>query len=204
MRILIDGYNVMYAGGLLGRQFGPDGFRQARHRFLNDLAATLGATEAYLTTVVFDAATAPPDRASSARHKGLTILYAVDSDDADTRIEELIAHHSNPKNLTVVSSDHRIQKAALRRRSKIMTADAFWTDLDARKERKRTARSLATIEAVATPSTPTETDAAYWAAEFGDLAESEEARALFAPDPIFPTDADLARIAREVDAEFQR
>ena len=204
MRTLIDGYNVMYAGGLLGRKFGPDGFRQVRHRFLNDLAASSGATEAYLTTVVFDAATAPPDRASTARHKGLTILYAVDSDDADTRIEELIAHHSSPKHLTVVSSDHRIQKAALRRRSKIMTADAFWVDLDARKARKRTAHALAKIESNSPSSMPIETDAADWVAEFGALADSEEARALFAPDPLFPTDADLARIAREVDAEFRR
>ena len=203
MRTLIDGYNVMYAGGLLGRKFGPTGFRQTRQRFLNDLAATLGATEAYLTTVVFDAATAPPDRANLTRHKGLTVVYAVDSDDADTRIEELIAGHSNPKNLTVVSSDHRIQKAALRRRSKIMTADAFWTDLDARKARLRTARNLAAIESVAATDAPSQNDVAYWTAEFGDLLESDEAHALFAPDPLFPTDADLARIAREVDADFR-
>ena len=203
MRILIDGYNLMYAGGLLGRKFGLDGFRQARHRFLSNLADALGSTESHLTTVVFDAATAPPDRANTTRHKGLTILFAADSEDADTRIEELIAHHSSPKSLIVVSSDHRIQKAALRRRSKILTADAFWTELDLRKSRKKSDRAKIILESTANRSTSTlsESDAAYWVAEFADLAESDEARDLFTPDSHFPTDADLSRIAREVDAE---
>ena len=204
MRTLIDGYNLMYAGGLLGRKFGPDGFRQARHRFLNDLATTLDTTEAHLTTVVFDAAAAPPDRASVAHHKGITILYAVDSDDADTKIEELIAHHSSPKTLTVVSSDHRLQKAALRRRSKVMSADAYWTEMDSRKARKKMASRQPFPEPAGRTAPLTPDESAFWVAEFGDLVDSGAARELFFPDSIFPTDADLARIAREVDAEFCR
>ena len=204
MRTLIDGYNLMYAGGLLGRKFGPDGFRQVRHRFLNDLAATLDPTEAHLTTVVFDASAPPPDRASVTHHKGITVLFAVDVDDADTRIEELIAHHSSPKTLTVVSSDHRIMKAALRRRSKVMTADAFWTEMDTRKARKLRPIASPTLEPIAKTSAPTELEAAYWVAEFADVVESDDARELLERDPCFPSDADLARIAREVDAEFRR
>ena len=203
MRTLIDGYNLMYAGGLLGRKFGPDGFRQVRNRFLNDLAATLDPTEAYLTTVVFDANTPPPDRASSTHHKGLTVLYAVDNESADEQIEELIAHHSSPKTLTVVSSDHRIQQAAARRRSKVMTADAYWTEMDSRKARKN--HSPRTIEdSDARPSTPDASESAYWAEEFRDLEEMEAARELFRRDPIFPTDAELALIEREVEDEFRR
>ena len=64
MRLLIDGYNLMYAVGLLGKRLGPDGFRKVRQRFLNDLADALGAVEAHQTTVVFDAA-APPDNVPS-------------------------------------------------------------------------------------------------------------------------------------------
>ena len=204
MRTLIDGYNLMYAGGLLGRKFGPDGFRQVRHRFLNDLAAALDATEAHLTTVVFDASAPPPDRASVARHKGMTILFAVDAEDADTRIEELIAHHSSPKTLTVVSSDHRIMKAALRRRSKVMTADAFWTEMDTRKARKHRPIVGPAPEHHSKAAAPTELEAAYWAGEFADLVAADADDPLFRPDPAFPTDADLARIAREVNAERGR
>ncbi len=59
MRFLIDGYNLMFALGLLGKRVGPDGFRRVRTRFLNELDDALGAVEAHLTTVVFDASEPP-------------------------------------------------------------------------------------------------------------------------------------------------
>ena len=117
----------------MGRKFGPDGFRKVRQRFLNDLAATLDPVEAHLTTVVFDANDAPGHVPASTRHKGITVLFAVDHDSADERIEDLIAHHSSPKTLTVVSSDHRIQKAATRRKARVLSADEFLTRMDARR-----------------------------------------------------------------------
>src|SRR5437868_15285637 len=110
MRTLIDGYNLMFAAGLMGERLGPDRFRKVRHRFLNNLAATLGPVEAHLTTVVFDANDAPDHVPASTSHKGISVIFAVDHASADERIEDLIAHHSSPKTLTVVSSDHRIQK----------------------------------------------------------------------------------------------
>src|SRR5438093_12747477 len=109
MRTLIDGYNLMHAVGLLGRRFGPDGFRRARLRFLNDLAAALGPVEAHQTTIVFDAAAPPEHAPRESTHKGLTVLFAVGDENADERIELLIAQHSAPKSLTVVSSAHRVR-----------------------------------------------------------------------------------------------
>ena len=197
MRTLIDGYNLMYAGGLLGQKFGPEGFRKARHRFLNDLAASLDTVEAHLTTVVFDAATSPPDVPATARHKGLTILYAVDVESADDRIEDLIARHSSPKTLTVVSSDNRIRRAAQRRKAKVMTADEYWCQMDARKERRPAPAEPDR------PPPPTGDEAAFWVEEFRELAGSDEARDAFARDPIFPSDEEIARIEREVDEEFR-
>ncbi len=203
MRTLIDGYNLMFAGGLIGRRHGPDGLRKVRQRFLNDLAATLGPTEAHLTTVVFDAApdTAPPDVPSSTRHKGLTVLYAVDVDTADERIEGLIAQHSSPKRLTVVSSDHRIQRAAARRKARVVSADEYWTRMDSRKERKANPPPIEDHPRSAAPSAG---EAAFWLEEFRELADSDEARAAFARDPIFPSDEEIARIEREVEDEFRR
>ena len=135
MRYLIDGYNVMYAGGLLdGKRLGSDGFRQARTRFLNDLADALGPVDAHQTTVVFDAAAAPEGFANETQHKGLSVVYAVDDENADARIERLIAAHASPRTLAVVSSDHRIRQAATRRKALAVTADDFWVELDARKE----------------------------------------------------------------------
>ena len=202
MRTLIDGYNVMFAAGLMGRRFGPDGFRKVRHRFLNDLAATLDPVEVHLTTVVFDAVDSPGHLPNSSRHKGIAVLYAVDHDSADERIEDLIAHHSSPKTLTVVSSDHRIQKAASRKKAKVLSADDFLTRMDALKERKKGPANPP--QALARPEAPTAREAAFWLEEFRELAESEEVREAFRPDPTFPTDEEIARIEREVEEEFRR
>jgi uncharacterized protein len=202
MRTLIDGYNVMFAAGLMKGKLGPEGFRKVRHRFLNDLAAAFEPVEAHLTTVVFDANDAPGHVPSSTRHKGISVLFAVDHDSADERIEELIAGHSSPKTLTVVSSDHRIQKAATRRKAKVLSADEFLTRMDSRKESRRPST---TEPAEATrPEVPTAQEAAYWLEEFRELAESEEAREISRGDPSFPTDAELAQIEREVEEEFRR
>jgi uncharacterized protein len=202
MRTLIDGYNVMFAAGLMGRKFGPDQFRKVRQRFLNDLASTLDPVDAHMTTVVFDANDGPGHVPASTRHKGITILFAVDHDSADERIEDLIAHHSSPKTLTVVSSDHQIQKAATRRKAKVLSADEFLTQMDARKGQKKP--KAPSPEEPARPGAPSAQEAAFWLEEFREVAESEEAREIFRGDPSFPTDEELARIEREVEEEFRR
>src|SRR5690242_1503274 len=85
MRLLIDGYNVMYALGLLEKRFGPDGLRKARTRFLNDLAARLDAVAAHQTTVVFDAQEGPVHLPRAATHRGITVLFADEDEGADAR-----------------------------------------------------------------------------------------------------------------------
>jgi uncharacterized protein len=201
MRTLIDGYNLMFAAGVMGRKFGPEGFRKVRHRFLNDLSATLDPVEAHLTTIVFDANDAPDHLPASVRHKGITVLYAVDHDSADEQIEALIAHHSSPKTLTVVSSDHRIQRAAIRRKAKVVSADEFLTRMDSLKDRQRPSPSPP--EEPSRQEVPSAREAAYWLEEFREVVESEEAREIFRGDPSFPTDEEIARIEREVEEEFR-
>jgi hypothetical protein len=193
MRLLIDGYNLMHALGLMGRRFGPDGFRQARTRFLNDLAVALTPLEAHQTTVVFDAAKPPDHVPHELRHKGLTVLFAVDDESADERIEWLIAHHSAPKALTVVSSDHRLRE---------LTADEFRTELERRRRRKPaeappapTAEERARLHGL----TPAEAD--FWLAAFAELAAEPETRAALQGHPPQLTDEDIARIRREIEAE---
>src|SRR5579875_1104072 len=125
MRTLIDGYNVMFAAGLMGQRFGPDGLRKARTRFLNDLARAFGPVESHLTTVVFDVHKAPEGRPAESRHKGITLIFAVGNPTADERIDELIRSHSAPKRLTVVSSDNQVRASAKRRGARSITADDF-------------------------------------------------------------------------------
>jgi predicted RNA-binding protein with PIN domain len=201
MRILIDGYNLMYAVGLMGRRFGPDGFRKARLRFLNDLAAALDPLEAHQTTVVFDAADPPDHVPHEARHKGLTVLFAVDDESADERIEWLITHHSAPKTLTVVSTDHRLRVAATRRRARAVTADDFWAELLARRGRKSAAPPPPSAEERAREIGLSAAESEFWLDAFADLADEPETREALRGDRPHITDEDIARIEREVREE---
>ncbi|MBX6311419.1 MAG: NYN domain-containing protein [Isosphaeraceae bacterium] len=200
MHLLIDGYNLMHARGLLGRRFGPDGFRKVRHRFLNELAAALGPIAAHQTTIVFDASQPPEHRPGQASHKGLTVVYAVGDESADDRIERLIAAHSAPKTLTVVSSDHRIRQAAARRHAITLTADAFLDLLESRQRRKRSERTGGAKEQSRRES-PSPQEAEEWLEVFGHLEDDPETRAAFQRDPFLPTDEEIARIEREVAEE---
>jgi predicted RNA-binding protein with PIN domain len=195
MRTLIDGYNLMFAAGLMGKRFGPDGFRKARARFLNDLASKLGPVEAHLTTVVFDVRKAPDGLPSESRHKGIATVFAVANPTADERIDELIRAHSDPKRLTVVSSDNQVRASAKRRGAKSVTADDFLDQL------ARPRRETAAPTVPEKPATLSEAESAYWAREFGEIERSGELQRAFERDPMFPTDEELARIAREVDRE---
>jgi predicted RNA-binding protein with PIN domain len=200
MRTLIDGYNLMYAVGLLGKRFGPEGFRKTRHRFLNDLSSLLGPVAAHQTTVVFDAAHRAEELPGQTTHQGLSVLYAVGDESADERIEALIAHHSAPKNLTVVSSDHRIQRAATRRKAQAVSSEAFWSRLN---ERRPAAAAMA-------PLTPEEqarlhglssVESAAWLDVFGHVVELPGARDALGDDDFIPTAEEIARIEREVERE---
>src|SRR5262249_16598580 len=112
MAYLIDGYNLLYALGVLHDRMGPTGLRKARLRPLGLLRAALGPDEASAVTVVFDAAKAPPGVSAEEDYGGIHVRFAVHQEEADDLIEELIRHDSAPRNLTVVSNDHRIQQAA--------------------------------------------------------------------------------------------
>ena len=119
LRLLIDGYNVV--SPITGprqrasRSVAPDWLHRERSLLIRRLVKHLPVAVAERTCVVFDAASPPKDRPSEYRWEGIEIRFAVDYPEADDLIEELIAEHSAPKQLMVVSSDHRIQNAAKRR-----------------------------------------------------------------------------------------
>jgi predicted RNA-binding protein with PIN domain len=198
MRYLIDGYNLMHAKGLLGPKLGPERLRRNRERFLDAVVEALGPFDAARATVVFDAAHPPAGRPERANHRGIEVIYAVGDENADARIEALLAGHPTPSRLTVISSDRRVRAAALRRRAKAIDSDSFWTAaLSARRKTSNTPPSR-----LERPSRPSPAETQHWLSIFAD-AEAEAARESAPGDlaAIAPTDADLARIAREVEAE---
>lgn len=127
--LLIDGYNVVApvappAGGATA-----DWLQRERRQLIDRLARGLDDSVRARTCVVFDAAHPPPDRPSQFQVEGIDIRFAVDQPEADDLIENLIAAHSAPKQLAVVSSDHRIQAAARRRGALAFNAQSWLDDL---------------------------------------------------------------------------
>jgi predicted RNA-binding protein with PIN domain len=204
MRWLIDGYNVMHAGGRLGAKLGRQGFRRARRRFLDELSLALGPQAARQTTVVFDASVHPGDFALDAEYRGLGIVFALGDENADARIEQLIAADSNPRTLTVVSSDRRIRQAAVRRRTRSVTADQYWELLDDLKERGRLRLKTNPPPHPGPRGQDQPTlaeDTAQWIEAFRDVDDLPGIQDALSPNLALLTDAEIAEIERQVERE---
>lgn len=140
MLILIDGYNVIapVAGPIagLGRKPPADWLHRERMKLIDRLATCLGSELASQTCVVFDAAARPwkargEDHLISShfRSRDIEVRFAIDHNEADDLIEELIAAHATPKRLTVVSSDRRLKAAARRSGASAFDSQSWLDDL---------------------------------------------------------------------------
>ncbi len=179
MALIIDGYNLLYASGILGRGVGPGSLERSRSALLNFLAESLDERLLKKTTVVFDARLAPPGLPRTVGHRGIAVRFAEGSGEADDLIEQLIAADTSPRRLTVVSSDHRLHRAARRRGAKPIDSDLWYSDtLRKRIERQRAKPSAAK------PSGPaTEAEVRYWLRQFGVEPPDADAEA---PRPAEP------------------
>jgi len=164
MLLIIDGYNLLHATGILGRGVGPGDLERSRRALLNFLASSLEEKTVRRTVVVFDASNPPPGLPQSERFRGLLVRYASDYDEADTLIEELIRRESAPRRLTVVSSDHRIQRAARRRRAMAVDSDRWYSDLRRRRNRANESDPIDSAK----PSMLTESEVEAWIKEFSE------------------------------------
>jgi predicted RNA-binding protein with PIN domain len=138
MPLIIDAYNLIHAANILGSGVGPGSLERARQALLNFLVESLPVKEKADCAVVFDAGQdAPPGLPNEYVHEGLKVYFSRGWDSADAMIEQLIADHTAPRDLTVVSSDHRVQRAARRRRARTVDADVWHAEVcRQRKENK--------------------------------------------------------------------
>ncbi len=186
MRFLIDGYNLLYASGIVAAGPGEGSFRRSRLELLDFVADVLGEPDAARTTVVFDASQAPPGLPKEGRHRGIRVLFARDHADADELVGKLIAKATAPRRLTVVSSDHRLHRAARRRRATPVDSDQWFAEA----ERRLHAASPQTIRK---PSPPTsEEEVAFWLEKFAATGEQ---------DPLDPFPPDFMENLAEKDME---
>jgi predicted RNA-binding protein with PIN domain len=168
-RIIIDGYNLIFQCGLEGRSRSPKSLERARDRLISALSH-LSAKERARTTVVYDAKKLPiGESEAKSNRNGVTVHFAIEFEDADSMIEMLISKNSNPKNLLVVSSDHRINKAALRRKSTPIDSDVWFDQLECGKESQPSFKIPVASEQQPRISSEElkELKSVDWAAEFG-------------------------------------
>lgn len=177
--LIIDGYNLLYAAGMGRASYGPGDLERCRRRLQNFLADKLTAAELSRASVIFDARLPPPDAPRLQMHGALRILFATPHGDADLFIEELLAAHSSPKQVTLVSSDHRLQKVARHRHAKHIDSEVFFDNLERRQPRgKADAAHLSQEAAQKTAGALSETEVAYWLAMFGEVAITKSPRAV--------------------------
>lgn len=129
--LLIDGYNLMHAAGLAQSSYGHGDLERSRNRLLKQLISQLDPGIASDTTVVFDGNRTTFDDSSPTTTGPLSVRFSSDGMDADSEIERLLDSHSSPRQVLVISSDHRLHKAARRRRSRCMDSEEFWSTLEA-------------------------------------------------------------------------
>jgi|SRR6266436_1215560 len=176
MLYLIDGYNLLHAMGVLGGRVGPHGLAKARLSLLGLLRGAMDK-DASSVTVVFDAANAPPGAIDDQEHAGIHVRFALDHAQADDLIESMIRESPTPKQLTVVSDDRRIQKAARRGRCLAVGCLDFLEDLN---QRRRRHSSSATPQSE--KMSGSRKDLEKWTKEFAHLDDEKEMKELFGPD----------------------
>jgi uncharacterized protein len=170
MSLIIDGYNLLHAAGILGGGVGPRSLELSRLALLNFLAESLLPKDISRTTVVFDAKEAPWGAKNTLEHRGLCVRFASRWPDADCLIEEMIHLDSAPRQLTVVSSDHAIQKAAKRRKARAVDSDVWYQELSQKRIARRKSESIVPER----PAVPLlAEDVEYWVRQFGGQSELE-------------------------------
>jgi len=158
--LLIDGYNLLHAVGLARTTYGPGDLERCRNRMIRQLATRLDEPVLERTTVVFDAFSRFDDSERYQQQQGMSVVFAPAGTDADSEMERLIADHDAPRQLLVVSSDHRLHRAAQKRRCQAIDSEAFWESL-----------ADSSVDAAQAPSASHTSTATDWLQEFADVEQ---------------------------------
>lgn len=152
MGLIIDTYNVLHCTHVL----------PSRHAMMGatDLCRLLDESSwrSSRIAVVCDGSPKPDETDYTGSVK---LIHSGSGSDADSVIEKLIASDTAPRDLTVVSNDRRVQRAARRRRCRVMTAERFLRQLVSETS-NRTASSSSDSDPPASKA-----DTEYWLREFG-------------------------------------
>jgi predicted RNA-binding protein with PIN domain len=149
---------------------------RTRMALLDFLSASIDKKERRQTTIVFDAAGAPPGLLRTISHQGMTIHFAARHADADEMIEELLEQHRTPRSLVVVSSDHRVQRAARSRGATFIDSAEWYAERKAAMRESQREVAATKPEGDLTPD-----ELSYWLGRFGESPTVDEPTGPFPP-----------------------
>lgn len=135
--------------------------QRARASLLQMLSESLGDKGKYCT-VVFDATRASSRAPGDYVHHGIEVRFTKRREEADDLIAWLIKQCTTPKQLTVISSDHRLVEATNRKRATSVRADDFLDWLERQKPGGTTSPSTRQVSAA---------ERADWLKTFADVDE---------------------------------
>jgi predicted RNA-binding protein with PIN domain len=171
MALLIDGYNLLNATGIFAEAGPGTELHRNRLALLNFLASSIEKRERAKTTIVFDAGGAPPGLPRTTSHEGITVHFAPRHSDADEMIEDLLERCAAPRSLLVVSSDHRVQRAARHRGAGFIDSEKWYGELLAASRRSQAIANEANAKPVGEMSSD---ELKYWLGEFGEADSAED------------------------------
>lgn len=200
--LIIDGYNLMHAAGMARGRYGPGDLYRCRLRFLKFVIGRLHPQERERTTIVFDATGVPPDLPRQTIFQGVQLMFNREGSDADTLIEELIADHSAPRQIRLISSDHRLQKAARKRKSMFVDSEVFVEELERREpfDESQPIKEPRTADPKFSGEVSSE-ETEEWMKVFGDFPETKDVpRKKVDHQAVIPATSDeLQRLQAEID-----
>lgn len=199
--LLVDAYNVLHVQGVLPAHLAG--------MEVDGLARLLGVSRYARGRIVLVCDGAPPrtsigggkkvagrsGRASHPTASGVEIVHAGGGHDADSYIEDFLERDSASRRWTVVSSDHRVQRAAITAGSRVLESTVFLRQLvqdDARPAPTPHPRLIHKIPLAGL-------DVSLWIREFGVDPRAGEADLASIPDITPPAPA-TDHIEREIEA----
>ena len=131
--LIIDGYNLLGAGGQIVREGVQDG-----ETVRETLIQTLGRYQqsvGYPITIVFDAWRQVGGVQRDESRAGVTVIFSRQGEKADQVIQRMVREYGS--DCVVVSSDHEVLDTARVHRAMIIRSQEFWPKLQSSKASAR-------------------------------------------------------------------
>ncbi len=131
-RLLIDGYNLLFALGWtpVRRPRPSDSevtLRQCRERLSAELTGRLPGTMLGKSVIVYDSANTRNGLPMHQYSRGTHLYFSIAYNSADEALQEILQYHPSPKQLVLISSDHAVQRKATARGARCIESED-WED----------------------------------------------------------------------------